>query len=812
MASIPPPTWVSLSSEAAVNDYIRKNVIIPAYEQINPLMETLSQIYTLVQAALDFASSFLIDFLNPIKIIVDEIIKVIEGVIRDLKNAGFYATWDSAYSKSADASGFLPSLAPFRGGYSRVREELTRKLSDKKDTSRPDFSPSSSVLSITAVVDIEGETAYRQATALINTFLNLFSINKPIGAFPPPPAPKVHLALQRGSSNPVILRPERVTTENPPTGLIVVWSLPIAKSIPALQGLDLPPASFLIRITTRQTPYYLALEKVSPLSTGTTGRSDTIITPITSAKTGLPVTSDDLYLISNLSDFALGLDQVPTPNKPKLVAIPRIGALVEEMVSVEDLIQETKVVYYDTSVLGVLATGSEYRLYIPKANLPTKRYSAESKSVQDNITEYFISISSHNTSLDDVDDGAVITPHLTNPSDIYLKIDKDAATLAPTDSAAHAYQPTRSIPAVPISFPTNAGAFGAIAEAFTIFLMIERSVHPFFSSGYGLTEEGLNLIYSYLPNRPCYESFFYSTDDEVAYRSDIKDYVDQALAKFMARGAEITPDIKARADKLERLLAGKNIYSTLSQPRAVEGNTRLGWIPSSEILIGPTAKVPDPVTFDAAYLGFDLSRFSYLRVFMRKDRALKSPAFITGVGEGENFFDRYTDEQIRAALELLVGLPTRRSHFGVGAWVYAKLFTDGFVFIDQFLDLAKNTLQDFSDGLKGIIDGVKQYIEMLKQRIDTLYQFILKIKAIIDGILSIRLPSGAVAYMMTVSDGTQGVINALYSSENQPRSGDTVLSTYAMLVLGGLPKIVTEFLLSLVDNQSTVDNLFNPEG
>jgi hypothetical protein len=814
MANLPPPTWVSLSSGPVANNALRENVIDPIYNLVNPLMTTLSQIYTLVQAALDFASSFLVDFLNPIKVIVDEILKIIEAVIQDFKNTGFYITWDSAFRKSLDSEGLAASVAPFRGGYSRIRNELVQKLSDATDNSRPNFSTSSSVLSLTAVVGIEGESGYRQAKAVLNQILNLFSVAKPLGSFPPPLAPKVFLAGKR--SLPFVIPPERVSESLQPTGIIVNWSLPQAKSIPALQGLDLPPASFLIHVSTRQTPYIFALEKQSPLSTGDS-KKDTLIVPLLYNNTPIPATTTWLPLISNLGDFILEPNTPPTPNKHKLVAIPRIGAAPSEIVSVEKLKVEGATFYYDTSAIGVLSTGSEYRVYIPYSDLPSERYSQDGN--EGGLREYYVSVSSHESTLEGVEDGGKLTPNSNISGDIYLKIDGDKGVLVPVDDKSFGYVPKTS-PSVGCALPQNTDLYRGLSNAFTLFLMAERCYGQHMASLIGVAPDTIDLIYSYFDARPVYESALYSERKEDAFRSDLKDYVDNAVTKFVARGGAYTPTLKAKLEAFMAVMPPQNgIYAQLSQKKEAIGVKRLGWVPSYDFL-NENGDYDSANTYKIAFndrkipqsfiAPSEVVRSGLYRQALLLPRWYRAPSYITATAI-TNFVDLYPPSVLLKAFEVLGALPEKKRHIGAGNWVFLRLFTDGFTSIDQFLDLIRGFMKDISDGLKGAIDAVKKYIELLKQRIDTLYQFILKIKAILDAILSIRLPSGNVSYLMTVSSGNKGVIDALSSSANQPRSGETELSTYTMLVFGGLPTIVTQFLLSLVDSQNTVDSLFNPQ-
>jgi hypothetical protein len=111
-----------------------------------------------------------------------------------------------------------------------------------------------------------------------------------------------------------------------------------------------------------------------------------------------------------------------------------------------------------------------------------------------------------------------------------------------------------------------------------------------------------------------------------------------------------------------------------------------------------------------------------------------------------------------------------------------------------------------SDGINGIIDAIKRYIALLQQRIASIRAFVTRLKRLLDAILSIRLPSG-LRYLLAEADGTEGLISAFRGAENQPPSGELVYSTYATFVFGGLPSIFVDFLLSLISDQSTIDQV-----
>ena len=107
-------------------------------------------------------------------------------------------------------------------------------------------------------------------------------------------------------------------------------------------------------------------------------------------------------------------------------------------------------------------------------------------------------------------------------------------------------------------------------------------------------------------------------------------------------------------------------------------------------------------------------------------------------------------------------------------------------------------------GINSIIDAIQRYIALLQERIASIRAFVARLKTILDAILSIRLPSG-LRYLLTEADGTEGLVSAFNSAQNQPVSGDLVYSTYASFVSIYLLFLLTFFFL--VSEQSTIDQV-----
>ena len=76
--------FIGIPSENAVYD-----ALTSLKQSSDAIFEAVLLGFELVNAVLDLISSFLIDITNPIKIIVDAIVSVLNSLVEDLRNAGF---------------------------------------------------------------------------------------------------------------------------------------------------------------------------------------------------------------------------------------------------------------------------------------------------------------------------------------------------------------------------------------------------------------------------------------------------------------------------------------------------------------------------------------------------------------------------------------------------------------------------------------------------------------------------------------------------------------------------------------------------
>jgi len=131
-----------------------------------------------------------------------------------------------------------------------------------------------------------------------------------------------------------------------------------------------------------------------------------------------------------------------------------------------------------------------------------------------------------------------------------------------------------------------------------------------------------------------------------------------------------------------------------------------------------------------------------------------------------------------------------------GAWL-AWRFLDSFPEIDDFLENLKGWLDAIKNALESIIETILKYIEFIESRIMELQQFIRRINGLLQSLLGLSFLIPECSALMLVSDGTQGLISDLVSSDNKPSDNALSYGAGLAMVIPFGPSLVMDLILSL---------------
>ena len=331
------------------------------------------------------------------------------------------------------------------------------------------------------------------------------------------------------------------------------------------------------------------------------------------------------------------------------------------------------------------------------------------------------------------------------------------------------------------------------------------------STQYGIDLLAISRVYSLFGesgHRPLYRKLH--PHDKDFYNSSIKTLVDNAMARIMRRGLPTPEEIERLKSDIDYFNQGKlgdktgyYFYKSLdSESEGLYPNARLGDRDSRFI--------PERQTKSWWRRNISSSFKEDGDTFFSEDRVGdNTPVF----KKGEEIVYPVLEDHKKRITGMLLSLPSKKREIAVGEseWYFYR-FCGKVPPLEELLEKIEAFLLAVSKSLANFIDALIAYINLIKQRISSIMAFIARIKAIIDLILSLRLPDTNIKYLLTRSRGTLGFVNDLTLAEEQPGSGRGVYSTYATLVFGsGLPQIAEDFILGfftpLIENEFGQDEV-----
>lgn len=213
-----PETWQSFSIQIPGKDLLKK---------ARSILETLLVYLEVVKAFLETVKGFLVDFGNPLKVLLDVLLSLVHTLIETLKRTGVYALFD-APDPTTD-----PRLLRQLGGYQRFKLRWKGSLVDVKDFNRPQ--PIKGALTggfVLIVADANGPARLLQ---LFNTLSRFFGQEFLKPKYGPPANVRVVPVGEKG--DPILAVTKVFVTQV--KALAVEWSLASAtpSSDPAFTGI-----------------------------------------------------------------------------------------------------------------------------------------------------------------------------------------------------------------------------------------------------------------------------------------------------------------------------------------------------------------------------------------------------------------------------------------------------------------------------------------------------------------------------------------------------------------------------------------------
>jgi len=224
-------------------------------EKVRGILETLLVFLEILKAILETISLFLIDFGNPLRVLIEALLTLILQLFESLKRTGLYAYYDVP-NPIKD-----PGFDRFRGGYQAFVERFKASLFDSKDPFRPQPAPGSNQSGFVLIV-ADAESVFGMLR-LIKILLRFFGKEFRSAQFVAPANVKVFPAGQKpgalgGTSVDPILQVASVFGVTL-KGLAIEWSLatnqyppdPGFNDLVASMSSEFIPQKWLIEKTSR---------------------------------------------------------------------------------------------------------------------------------------------------------------------------------------------------------------------------------------------------------------------------------------------------------------------------------------------------------------------------------------------------------------------------------------------------------------------------------------------------------------------------------------------------------------------------------
>jgi len=762
--------WYQLSGQIGLDpDFIAK--IKPP---IDAVFQTINLTLDLLQEILNFVKSFLIDFTQPIKIIIDALVAQLKALILDIKQLGVYLTSDLDLIDTIKTRG----LEAFSKGYAGFENRMVEKLTNPNDSTRPIFSTASTSLSIfiVASANLDGIVS---AINLIAQVIEFFTGKSSPTALPNPV--NITSTIKNG------FFPVKVSTAKEYDGIKINWEIapPSNSKGTFFPSFINPPKSFLIHVRTRPEAWYLGY-KVRPNNKTT--------------PTDKPVNSV-FYLNTEPARVYGGVDYYDIKYQD-VYFLEDPNSEIEY--TKENILETGKTFYYSPSTVGSLLGGTSYSLDINKNDLPksyeysyvvdtdTEKKKVDKKTLVDTPT-YYIDIVSCDSDLG-LNNGAVVEKKiaLTEPNLLNQKVPETIKVTRVFDTAS-----------VVVPLPETVDYLDALRNALTIYFVGNYYLdNP--NIGMGLSQKTQDNIRAYLRKEPNNKNLIPNKnyrdkiDSTIAIILNKMDMPDQSIIQSLQKDIRnltvpyLTdpsgPDkekitiydlIDIEQMNLRNFIPGIAYDKTEYQKYFTPTQSFNEKLPEdTPILYSATAKIVDPLDLLNTQ-GGKINKAESLRGYFEK----------TNGSEGVLLKE--------SARKFLDYLPRKKVFPSTGAWVNYRFFEDGIPEFEEFLKLIINFLESLSFGLDGIIKAIRDYIDLIILRIEELQVLINRIKAIIDKLLNFKIGANF-AVLYSENQGTRGIVENLINSTNKPPYLDTESFAFGTcLVLGGYPSFIPALLKAL---------------
>lgn len=162
-------------------------------------------------------------------------------------------------------------------------------------------------------------------------------------------------------------------------------------------------------------------------------------------------------------------------------------------------------------------------------------------------------------------------------------------------------------------------------------------------------------------------------------------------------------------------------------------------------------------------------------------------------------FAKTNDGQIfrEAATTLQLAAAAIRRSSQDSAWIALRAF-DIFPAMDDFFETLANWMKALQKSTKSIVDTIKRYIEFIEGRLVELQALIRRINDLLQSILGFTFQIPQCSFLMTLSDGTPGVVGDLINAKTKPADSPLAYGAGIAVVIPFGPALAMDLIQALI--------------
>lgn len=772
---------------------------------VDGIFNTVNIFLEFLNGVLEFVKGFIIDFTNPLLVLINQIIQTLKNLLTDFTQLGVYFTSDWNVIKNMDE---MKDIWKLGGGYTGYQTRMVNRLTNQADPTRPDITENTKVFAFFLYTGVE-ISALLNVIAQINNFIKLFTgiLNDPV--LPVPINLKAELQKKIFAPVPLYLP---VTNANlkVPDAIKFSWTLDApSKQDSFFPSYVTPPKAFILNVasTSKRLKVGVNSEIINATPTKDLVKERTNQT-LTDTKNRLFSTNTEPSNFKTLAykDAKSWIDAGGTlpiefyfffqDNMELFLADPVAKKLYASY-------------YYNSSTLGSFLGGNEFNLTIDLDKLPKKIKTSETKKLQigeqtyqivdtatyTNPEELFFEIISIDKEFSGLSDGDPITNanlfEISPPKNPNIKIISDPSLGKPSETAS-----------IKIPTITSVNYYTALKNALAIYILgghffnTDKTPNKTFS----LSSDQINTLYYYLNLDPKDTDFLDYSKNAEDFREDVYAFIISAIRKIPTPTDTI---LSAYKDSIQ-FLSQPHINSPLIKGEKIQvfdllSKEDLAGINPSRDNIGNFGEYSSQKLRNRSLYPSKQQVKNYETIMLYSDYSditIDEETQLHSIKTVKPFSDVVSEELLTHVKNVLGAVPVKIVS-DEGEWINYKLFQAGLPDFTEFLEETVKFLESLVTGITGIIEAIKKFITLLQTRINEIQRIIAKIKAIIDAILNFNTGLGADFFgLLLKSNGTNGLVQDFVNSTNKPSSGS--LGVGVGIVIPAMPVLLEELLVALL--------------